>query len=244
MSKTEVAKRAESAVATQSGTPAELLQMAITADLDVDKLERLLDMQERWEATQSRKAFFEALAKFQYSCPDILKLDSAHTSKYAKLPRIVKVIAPTLRECGLTYRFETQDDADKIIVTCIVTHCDGHSERSSMSASADNSGKKNPIQARASAVTYLQRYTLGGALGIVTMDEDNDGYGEAPAEVKVISKTQVKTIEGLLNKLPDTVRDSMLSAYGIGAVEELPEANYTKTLTALNKHVADGETVV
>jgi len=39
----------------------------------------------------------------------------------------------------------------------------------------DKSGGKNDIQAIASSVTYLRRYTLTGALGISTCEDDNDG---------------------------------------------------------------------
>jgi hypothetical protein len=34
---------------------------------------------------------------------------------------------------------------------------------------------KNPIQARGSAIDYMKRYTLIGALGITTADTDIDG---------------------------------------------------------------------
>ena len=36
-------------------TPAELLKQAIDKDLDVDKLERLVALQERWQANQARR---------------------------------------------------------------------------------------------------------------------------------------------------------------------------------------------
>jgi len=49
-----------------------------------------------------------------------------------------------------------------------------------MSAKKDSSGNKNEIQARGSAITYLQRYTLIAALGISTADEDNDGQTVQP----------------------------------------------------------------
>jgi hypothetical protein len=44
-----------------------------------------------------------------------------------------------------------------------------------MSAAADTTGSKNPIQARGSAIEYLKRYTLIGSLGLSTADSDIDG---------------------------------------------------------------------
>ena len=43
-----------------------------------------------------------------------------------------------------------------------------------MTALADKTGSKNAVQAIGSTVTYLQRYTLIGALGITTADDDMD----------------------------------------------------------------------
>lgn len=60
-------------------------------------------------------------------------------------------------------------------VTCVVTHIDGHSERTSMTGPEDHSGFKNAIQSRGSSATYLERYSLIGAFGIVTADSDPDG---------------------------------------------------------------------
>ena len=58
-----------------------------------------------------------------------------------------------------------------------------------MTAPSDTSGQKNSIQAIASTVTYLQRYTLLAATGITTMDmPDDDGKGGVKEPIK--SKSQ------------------------------------------------------
>jgi hypothetical protein len=44
-----------------------------------------------------------------------------------------------------------------------------------MSAPPDTSGAKNVIQAKASTVTYLRRYTLLGAVGMAAGMPDSDG---------------------------------------------------------------------
>ena len=43
-------------------TPSHLLQMAVQQGADLDKLERLMALQERWEATEARKAYDTAFA--------------------------------------------------------------------------------------------------------------------------------------------------------------------------------------
>ena len=67
-----------------------------------------------------------------------------------------------------------------------------------MSAGKDDSGQKNQIQQTASTHTYLQRYTLIGALGLSSADEDIDGRGQQTSKPapKVKSKEeQTKILE-------------------------------------------------
>ena len=168
----------------QDATPAKLLEMAIDKDLDIEKLERLMVMSEKWEAKQAKKAFLEALSKFQNLCP-VLKKDkkvafNAVKYNYTPLGSIVTQVKKALQECGLSYRWETSDAAGLITITCIVSHLDGHSENNTMSGAKDSSGQKNLIQQQGSTITYLQRYTLIGALGIATADDDVDGTGTPP----------------------------------------------------------------
>ncbi len=163
-------------------TPAVLLHLAIQQNLDIEKLERLMQLQERWEATQSRKEFLTAISKFQAACPPLEKTKKVAFGNtkysYAPLGEIAATIKHAMSENGLSHRWEIEDASDKIICTCIISHLTGHSEKTTMSAAKDSSGGKNEIQQRGSSITYLQRYTLIAALGISTADEDVDGRKE------------------------------------------------------------------
>lgn len=152
-----------------------LMELAVTSNADVDKLSKLMDLQERWEAKEAKKVFVDSMGRFQSICPPVLKAKAGHNCKYATLPSIHAVIKKPLHECGLTFRYEQEVKNNEMTVKCIVTHEDGHSESTSMSAPMDASGSKNAIQAIGSSNSYLQRYTLIGALGIVTADYDDDG---------------------------------------------------------------------
>lgn len=174
---------ASTEILTTNVTPSALLSQAIEKGLDVESLEKLMDLQERWQAGISRKAFFEALSKFQSEVPELRKNKKVkfETSKgttdynYAPLADVVRQIKDTCKSCGLSYRWEISDNKEEIKVTCLVTHIDGHTERTTMSASPDDSGSKNKIQQRGSSIEYLKRYTLIGALGLSTTDSDIDG---------------------------------------------------------------------
>lgn len=171
-------------------TPHNLIALAIEKGLDTQSLKELMDLKERHEANIARKAFFEAFTSFQANCPDIRKGKAVefNTTKYhyAPLADITRQIAKVLKENEISYRWEIQDGGQEIKVTCLVSHVLGHTERTTMTASPDTSGAKNAIQARGSAIEYLKRYTLIGALGISTADSDIDG--RLPAENVDIDK--------------------------------------------------------
>jgi len=180
-----------------------LIQMAVEKGADINQLEKLMDLQDRFEAKNARRSFFEALSIFQSSIPTIKKtgLASFKTKNggkteytYAKLEDIARVIRPSLKETGLSYRYEQSSDKSLMTVTCIVTHKEGHQERTSMSGYADSSGSKNQIQQIASTISYLRRYTLTGALGITVGDEDDDGGIFYEPETNVIEKDAVEVV--------------------------------------------------
>ena len=167
-------------------TPAGLLALAVRQDLDLEKLKGLMDLQREWQKEEARRAFYEAMAAFQAETPPLTKdstvdfqTSKGHTSyRHASLPMIAQTIREPLWRNGLSYRFEIAPPTEGgkgLVVTCIVTHKQGHSERTTMGAGPDESGSKNPIQALGSTVTYMQRYTLIAALGLTTSDEDLDG---------------------------------------------------------------------
>lgn len=181
-------------------SPSALLQLAVKQNLDIDKLEKLMELQERWQAGEARKEFLRSMSQFQANCPTLEKTKRVDfTSKsgsrtrysYAPLGEINEKIKKPLADAGLSYRYEIKERENKLIVTCIVSHLLGHSERTEMEANKDDSGGKNDIQQRGSSITYLQRYSLIAALGISTADEDIDGQKEdAPAHQQQKSQQQ------------------------------------------------------
>ena len=196
-----------------------LIELAVVNNSDLMKLEKLMDLQERYDRNVARKAFFEAMAKFQSEIPIIKKsklADFGTTNnnkvgakyKYASLDDIAEAIKPFLQKHGFSYRFEQFAENNLISVTFVVTHFLGHSESNHMSCFADTTGGKNAIQALASSNTYLRRYTLTAGLGIATADEDIDG--RLPEETKE-EKDQQRSDEGSLRLYPDAKFKQMLA---------------------------------
>ena len=155
--------------------------MQENSNIDIDKMEKLLEMQERWEANEAKKAYITAMAEFKANPPKIMKdkaVKYGQTSyRHSTLGNVTDLINKALGEHGLSASWITSQDNGSIKVTCKVTHVMGHSESTELSSPADNSGGKNAIQAIGSTVTYLERYTLLAITGLATYDQDDDGVG-------------------------------------------------------------------
>jgi hypothetical protein len=160
-------------------TPMELLQSAVNQNLDIDKLAKLLELQEKWEVNQARKAFVADMKRFKGDAPAILKnkhVQFGNTNyDHATLDSVCDAIIPALSKYGFAHRWKVEQAKDWIKVTCVLTHQEGHSEETTIEGPPDASGSKNGIQAIASAVTYLQRYSLFSATGLAAKNTDNDG---------------------------------------------------------------------
>lgn len=166
-------------------TPADIVLYAMQKGADIAQIEKFMDLQMKWEADQARKAFVSDMAEFKKDPPRITKdkqvAFNGTSYMHATLGNVTSAIVEGLARNGFSHRWDTEQQGANIVVTCILTHKQGHSERTTLSATKDDSGKKNSIQQMASTVTYLQRYTLLSATGVATNDQDDDdGAGAAP----------------------------------------------------------------
>lgn len=170
-----------------SSTPSAVLAYAIERGADIAHVEKLLELQMKWEANEARKAYVADMAEFKKNPPTIMKdkavgfkdrNDNFVGYKHATLGNVTNAIVEGLARNGFSHSWDVRNHAALIEVDCIITHRLGHSERVTMQAGRDDSGKKNAIQQVASAVSYLQRYTLLLATGLATHDQiDDDGAG-------------------------------------------------------------------
>lgn len=173
----------------ESVTPMSMLQTAVARGATLDELTKLMDLQDRYEKTEARKAFVVALNAFKENPPEVLKQAAVSFEtrqggktgyKHAALDKASEIIGAALAKHGISHRWNVEQ-GEKIKVTCILTHALGHSESVSMEAKPDDSGSKNSIQAIGSTVSYLQRYTLFAASGIAPKNVDDDGRGGGAA---------------------------------------------------------------
>ena len=223
----EVLKKGE----VQAMTPNRLLEIAVQGNADVDKLEKLMELQIRWEDREAEKAFNEASSAFRSECPTIAKTLTGHQSKYAGLSETIDQIKPLLLKNGLSYTWKTGQDGENISVTCKVTHLQEHSEETSLSAAPDTSGSKQPIQAIGSTVSYLQRYTLYAVLGLTSSEMDNDGGNIADSELCTV--WQSNEILEQMTEL-DVKTDIFYKVLKIKDLSEMTVDKYHEAISQLN----------
>jgi len=222
---TDIAKAQKNQEIQQVTTPATLLQMAVEQNADIEKLEKLMALQERWEATEAKKAFVRAMAGFRESCPAISKTRMAHNSKYAGLAETIDAIKQSLSDYGLSHTWRTDQSEGRISVTCCVTHVMGHSECTTLEGPPDTSGSKNNIQAIGSTIAYLERYTLFAILGLASSDMDSDGGKPVP----LITDDQARELEARITDNDinmEAVKKWMRASLKVEHFADLNEAGY------------------
>lgn len=221
---------------TESKSPAELIAAAVSANTDLDKLEKLLQLQERWEANQARKAYHQAMAEFKLEIPVIKKdkLNKQYGSMYCSLDNLVNTVTPVLSRHGLSASWDIKQNGI-IQVICRVTHVLGHSETSSMSAESDTSGSKNKIQQIKSTITYLKSVTFESICGTASTDanqeDDGNGYGKSE---ELASQEELDGLDEWIMNAGST-RPKILNWLKVASWEELTKADVKKAIDGLKQ---------
>lgn len=196
-------------------TPTSILELAVKQNANVDTLAKLLELQERFEAGQARKAFDEAFAAFKAEAPRLEKTKSVSygqgktSYKYTPLDEIASALGPILARHGLSYSWEQSQDKETITVICILSHTLGHSRKNALSGPPDTSGSKNAIQAIAGGVSYLRRYTLLGVTGMATSDEDADGITMGNAADFIANMEAATTLQELQVRYREAINEGL-----------------------------------
>lgn len=191
-----------------------IFQMAARPDLDMDRFGQLMEWQEKLEARQARKAYFDAMALLQKELPTvdakgaivIHHKDDANkpveqrriiqSTKYARWEDINDALRGPLAAHGFALTFKADREADRVIVTGILSHREGHSEQTVLPLAIDTTGSKNNVQAVGSSIAYGKRYTAGMLLNFTSRaeadrDDDGKGAGELDARSDRITPDQL-----------------------------------------------------
>ena len=221
-------------------TPVQLLNRAVAAG-NVEIATQLMALHERWETTQARRAFEAAMGAAKAALPVIVKNREASfdtragktSYRFEDFGQIARLVDPVLAAHGLSYRFRTASDTNTVTVTCIISHCEGHTEDNSLTANHDTSGSKNAVQAIGSTITYLQRYTLKAALGLASALDDDGNATQAAC----VSDAQLLELTDLVTRAKADV-PAFCKYFGIDAMINLPRTKFSDAVNALEHKIA------
>jgi hypothetical protein len=165
---------------------------ALNPDVDIDKMERLLQMQERIMERNAKMAFASAMSAMQSELPVIAENGRIvvkekggdkiiQSTPFALWEDINDAIKPVLAKHGFALSFRTGLSQDgRVTVTAVLSHREGHEAETTMILPHDSTGSKNAVQAVGSSTSYGKRYTACALLNITSRGEDDDGETAAP----------------------------------------------------------------
>lgn len=234
-------------VADYSGGLLEVIARAARdSSVDIDKMERLISMQERVQNRNAEVAFNAALAELQPKLPVInerggIKDRSGNVqSTYALWEDVNEAIRPHLAEHGFALRFRVDRQADQISVTGILSHREGHKEETTLTLPTDTSGSKNAVQAVGSSTSYGKRYTAFALLNITSTGEDDDGdkAGVRPRSDAVNDDTLTLLID-YCEAVGGNQSGLILSAYKVKRLDELTQAQAESAVKRLKEKLTE-----
>ena len=223
-----------------------IARAAADPSVDIDKMERLLEMQERVIARDAKAAYFAALAEMQPNLPvieehgGIKDRNGKVQSTYALWEDVNEAIRPILVQYGFALSFKVRRTEGEIITTGVLSHRGGHSEETELSLPTDTSGSKNAVQAVGSSTSYGKRYTAFALLNITSKGEDDDGdKGGRDASV---SREQLDTLLGVADAV-GADKAKFCRIFKVDSLRDIPAKQYDEALRKLrekNPEAADG----
>lgn len=225
--------------------PLALIQQAITAGMDPDKLGKLMELEERWTRNRAAEVFAQAITAFQRECPQIEKKKAGGKPRnsdqaayyYATYEHLMSIVGPVMARHNIVATF-TIDDAEAgcIKITCRI-RVGIHQETTTLTVPIPQGNPLvNASQLMGQAISYAKRYSLSAALNIVTKDEDNDGADL----LDTLIAEEVAEIEAELQDRGDENSKSLFLSYvskkagrTIEAIENIPRSMFGVVMNGL-----------
>ena len=178
---------------------------ASNPEIDIAKMQALLDMQERVLNRNAEMEFNQAMVDAQTEMrPVSADMDNKQTrSKYASYAKLDNAIRPIYTKHGFSLSFNvgetSQDMAD---VICYVSHIGGHTRTYHAPMPADGKGAKGgdvmtKTHAMGAAFSYGARYLLKMIFNVAVGEDDTDGN----MPVERISEEQQANLTSLIEEI-------------------------------------------
>jgi hypothetical protein len=231
-------RKQESEVLTSE--PSAIIQMIERAArdpaVDIDKMQRLLDMKEKMELRVAEQAFNDAMRIAQEKMrPIATDSDNSQTkSKYASYAALDRAVRKIYTDAGFSLSFDAGEGApsDTVRVVCFVS-CAGYTRQYHVDMPADGKGAKGgdvmtKTHAAGSAFTYGQRYLLKLIFNLA-IGADDDGN---KAGAVLINEKQVTELIELADEIGvDKIK--FCRYFKIESLAELPLFKFNDAVAAM-----------
>ena len=226
--------------------PANVMQIihtAVAGGADPGQLSKLLDLQERLEKNEARKAYNIAMKACQEEMPVVVKNaeNKDNHARYSTLDNVLSTVKQTFTKHGFSLSFGSSDSSTPghVIVTCDCMHIGGHTERFSLNCPYDTTGPKGgatktAIQGMGSAVSYGRRYLVYMIFNLCVQNEDDDG--RAGAQPK-LSGDDLREVDHWYSQMHETSQKAFLDWIGADKLENIKAADGPKALEMLKRKV-------
>ena len=197
-------------------------------NVDIDKMQRLMDLREREMNRIAQQQFNEAMKAAQAEMPQVVRnaTNDQTRSKYAKYETISEAIQPIIAKHGFSLSFNegTTDKQNCIRILCDVMHEGGHTKQYHADIPLDAVGMKGNANKTATHAygptkSYGRRYLKMDIFDVAVKDEDDDGNSSSPEVVERINEEQLQT----LRRLIEETQSDIAKFCQLGKIEALPD---------------------
>jgi hypothetical protein len=226
-----------------------IARAASDPSVDIDKMERLIAMQERIQARDAEMAFNRAMNAAQAEMrPIAANASNPQTrSRYATFDKLDRVLRPIYTEHGFSLSFDEGESPkpDHVRVLCYVSHVGGHTRTYHRDMPADGKGAKGgdvmtKTHAAGAAGSYGARYLLKGIFNVAVGEEDDDGNMGRPTKApELVSDADAALIAQYCQALGGNKLSALLAAYKVEAIPDLTAKQAKAALNRLKDQIAE-----
>jgi len=166
-----------------------IIAAAKNPEIQMDKMERLLDLHERITAKEAEQQFNMAMVSAQAQMVRIAAdaVNPQTRSRYASYGQLDRHLRPLYTSSGFSLSFDEGEGAPEgcVRVVCYVAHIGGHTRTYHCDMPADGKGPKGgDVMSRTHAVgsgkSFGKRYLLKDIFNVAVGEDDDDGNAACP----------------------------------------------------------------
>ncbi len=218
--------------------------LARDPNVDVTKMQALVNMHRDLAADHARREYFEAMNRAQEEIQPVARTtENTQThSFYAKLEAVDAAIRPIYLKHGFAISRNTVQPltVGNIRVEVVCMHS-GHVEKFYREAGPDVMGPKGTpnktvLHGSASTETFLTRYAICGVFNVIFKNQDDDGVGGLvePADCAAL-RSMIAKVQALD---PSRGEAAFCRYMEIKTLADMPKHALTKAISALEQALA------